>query len=509
METNEQQGKKELLIGWSEVSITPEKKIYLAGQFYDRLSGYVETPISVTAMAIRSGDEQMVLCSVDLESVDPGLLRAVREKIKVSGNGPRPESIILAATHSHTSFVYEGEHDPGLKALADFIGTADHADGKEEDKTYPCDVMSPGEATAFLTERISMAVLEAWNHLSPARYAHEFGRAAVGMCRRVVYRDGSAKMWGDCARDDFFALEGGNDNGMELLFTYDSEQKLTGVVINLACPAQVLEQRYFISSDYWGKVKQLLRRELGEDLNVLGLCAPAGDQCPRDLIRWVEPETPIEDPNVIRNNPPLRKADPSMYDIKGTWTIGRRISTEVLAILREVSEIKSDGAFFHKMITMPLPLRRVTEEENAEARRKLAEFAERCRGKEITFEDNAAMHVYAGVAVRYDRQQKESTVPSEIHVARLGDIAFATSPFELFLDFANIIRARSAAQQTFLVQLACDSKGYLPTKKAEKGGHYSAYVSSGHVGHEGGEILVENTLAEIRELFSRNEKGEK
>ena len=112
------------------------------------------------------------------------------------------------------------------------------------------------------------------------------------------------------------------------------------------------------------------------------------------------------------------------------------------------------------------------------------------------------MHVYAGIAVRYDRQQRESVVPSEVHIARLGDIAIATSPFELFLDFANIIRARSAAQQTFLVQLACDSKGYLPTEKAEKGGHYSAYVSSGHVGHEGGEQLTEETLREIREMFS-------
>lgn len=191
-----------------------------------------------------------------------------------------------------------------------------------------------------------------------------------------------------------------------------------------------------------------------------------------------------------------------MYDIKGTWTIGRRIATEVLAILGEVTGLRSEDVFLHKTLYMPLPLRRVTEEENAVARRKLREFAETHAGCEISFEDNAAMHVYAGIAVRYDRQQRESVVPSEVHIARLGDIAIATSPFELFLDFANIIRARSAAQQTFLVQLACDSKGYLPTEKAEKGGHYSAYVSSGHVGHEGGEQLTEETLREIREMFS-------
>ena len=31
---------------------------------------------------------------------------------------------------------------------------------------------------------------------------------------------------------------------------------------------------------------------------MLCLCSAAGDQCPRDMIRWVEPETPINDPNI-------------------------------------------------------------------------------------------------------------------------------------------------------------------------------------------------------------------
>jgi len=70
------------------------------------------------------------------------------------------------------------------------------------------------------------------------------------------------------------------------------------------------------------------------------------------------------------------------------------------------------------------------------------------------------------------------------------------------LDYGNQIRARSDAQQTFLVQLTNGAFGYLPTEKAEKAGHYSAYVSSGSVGHEGGELLVDATLDTIHKLFS-------
>ena len=92
-------------------------------------------------------------------------------------------------------------------------------------------------------------------------------------------------------------------------------------------------------------------------------------------------------------------------------------------------------------------------------------------------------------------------LPAEAHIIRLGSIAIATNPFELFLDYGNQIKARSLAEQTFLVQLACGHEGYLPTEKAEKGGHYSAFVASGSVGHVGGEQLVRQTLQEINRMF--------
>ena len=111
------------------------------------------------------------------------------------------------------------------------------------------------------------------------------------------------------------------------------------------------------------------------------------------------------------------------------------------------------------------------------------------------------MHIYAGAVARYEVQKKINLLPIEVHVFRMGDVVFATNPYELFLDYGNRIRARSHAKQTFLIQLACGSAGYLPTEKAERGGHYSAYVSSGTSGHEGGELLVRKTLDEINAMF--------
>ena len=489
------------LIGWSEVDMTPDKRIVLAGQFYERVSEYVETPLTATAMAISAGDEHVVFCSADLVSVSSKLTEKVRSRISEKEPEINTDAVIISATHTHTSYEYADWGEEAGGASLDAFKKYMPAECRYIDRVpTPEDVMSPEEAAELIADRIAKACIEAYKNMKPASFANEFGRAAVGMCRRVCYDDGSAKMWGDTNTVNFTHLEGGNDNGIELLYTFDENDKLTGVVANIACPSQVVEQRSYISSDYWGKVKILLREKYGEDIKVLGLGGAGGDQCPRDLIRWVDPETPIDDPNVIRENVTPRRADPSMYDIKGTWKIGKRVVNEISDVFEEITEKTSEGPLVHKKLTLELPLRRVTPAERDAAEKAIREFFKEHTG-DINYMDTAEMHVHAGTLTRFEYQQTCTLRKAEVHIVRIGDVVFATNPYELFLDFGNQIRALSHASQTFIVQLCCGCDGYLPTKKAEEGSHYSAYVSSGTVGHVGGEILVRKTVDEINKMF--------
>ena len=140
--------------------------------------------------------------------------------------------------------------------------------------------------------------------------------------------------------------------------------------------------------------------------------------------------------------------------------------------------------------------------EYNEAVREIEYYVEKNKDKAaFDFADNARMHVYAGTIMRYRQQQFTEVYPIEYHVIRLGNIAMATNPFELFLDYGNRIKARSYAQQTFVMQLTCGRGGYLPTEKAEKGGHYSAYVASGMVGHEGGDMMTRLLITRINQMF--------
>lgn len=487
--------------GWAEADITPKEKIALCGEFYERVTNEVETPITVTALAIESDGEQAVFCSCDIEGINESMVNRARRKLNAPGLDPR--NVIINAVHIHNSYTTANPdqnpeyHHNGVDYLMSRM--PEGCEYIPEDSAP--DQMDPLDALEFVSGKIAEAVSAAWNGRREGLYANGFGRAAIGMCRRVCYADGTARMWGDSDFAFFTELEGGNDSGIEMLFTYDKDKKLTGVVANIACPSQVMEQRTVISSDYWGKVRILLREKYGPDVKLLALCAPAGDQCPRDLIRWVEPETPIKDPNVIRENPKKRRADPSMFDVKGTWTIGRRIVNEIDFALSDVSEYLDEAVFRHRVIDLKLPLRTVTGSDRKEAEENISKFFE--GRKELNYMDSAELYIYAGILERYDMQKIRHTVDTEIHVLRFGDVAFATSPFELFLDFGNRIRARSAASQTFLIQLCQGALGYLPTEKAEKHGHYSAYVASGLVGHEGGDLLVAETLGTISELFGK------
>jgi hypothetical protein len=47
-----------LSIGWAIEDITPEGPVSLYGQYYERISEYVQTPLKVTALAIEAVNEK-------------------------------------------------------------------------------------------------------------------------------------------------------------------------------------------------------------------------------------------------------------------------------------------------------------------------------------------------------------------------------------------------------------------------------------------------------------------
>ena len=184
-------------IGWAEESLVPQGlKVSLAGQFFERISEYVESEITATAMAVQAGDDGMIIVSVDIVSIPNYLLKMIREKFAMICDDFDPKKIIVAATHTHTSYKIADKNAGTTRSIARKILDEFLPEGKSYKGLVTADdsVMNPYDGAELVADKIALAAKNAWETRADAYYSNEFGRAPVGMCRRVCYSDGSAQM---------------------------------------------------------------------------------------------------------------------------------------------------------------------------------------------------------------------------------------------------------------------------------------------------------------------------
>jgi len=292
------------------------------------------------------------------------------------------------------------------------------------------------------------------------------------------------------------------------MMTYDQDRKLTGIVVNVPCPSQVSEHIYQISADYWHETRVELRDRFGEQLFILPQCAPAGDQSPHVLLdkRAEERMWRLKGRNLEQNAP---RAE-----------IARKLAAAIDDIVPHAEqEIDWHPAVAHTVETLELPRRLISQQDVDEALAESAPFQEKFESLMAEIAQNPAIREqprwYTAVSrayrlmergkrvrKRYDIQQTQPLMPVEVHAVRIGDIAFATNPFELYLDYALRIRELSTTVQTFLVQKAGCTGTYLPSERSVAHKGYGSVPASTDIGPEGGEQLVEWTVAAINSMWA-------
>jgi len=460
-------------VGWSSRSITPDGPVALAGQRHLRVARKVLDPVTCTALAIETRDgavviEQAILVSCDLVAIRGGLQEELRKRLQTTLPGVDISKVFLHATHTHTGpVVREGIYDIPKKG-----------------------VVRPTEYVEFFVQQAEQAVLEAWRERQAAGMSWALTHAAIGYNRRAVYENGKAAMYGRTSSETFRQLEGYEDHGVELLFLWGDDNKkaakapksgnrtLTGIVVNIACPSQETESLSQVSADFWHEVRQELKQRYGKDVFVLAQCAAAGDLSPHLMFR--------------------KRAEQEMLKRKGVsrrQEIANRLCGAIEAVLPFAKQIESKLPFRHYVATVSLPRRLPTEDECNRARSKLKELEGRISGP--SWEKQQQRRIIES----FHNPKQHATHNIELHVLRLGDIAMASNPFEYYVDFGIRIKSRSPAMLTMIVQLA-GAGTYVPTKRAVAGGGYSAEISSNLVGATGGQVLVEETLARLKQLWA-------
>ena len=478
-----------LRVGWATGDITPERPISLFGQYYNRMSTYVQSPLKATACAFESMDEngnieQAIMMSLDLLVITKEMQNSLRIEVKKQIPDFDARKLFLNATHTHSA------PNPGLD--------------------WGLDSKPEAGYIKKLSETLIKVIVLAWNNRIPAGISRSLGYAVVGHCRRVQYANGSAEMYGATEREDFIGMEGASDPGIEMLFCWNLNKELTGIIMNVSCPAQITEAKYFVSADYWSEVRKHLNEKYSTDVHLLAQTGAAGDLSPRDLTRT------------------YKGGEPNMWDIPGVVEIGKRLAAVIdTAYPDAIKNIQTAPIFKHIVNNLELPRRKVSSEEYKKSLKLVREISSReskeenspnkafnrfleelHRNEKINEygpwdnkeSDYGILKINERLLEIYEKQGNQSFYNIEIHVIRLGDVAIASNPFELFVDYGFCMKSRSKARQTFVVQLSGDYGDYLPTKKAIQGGQYSSMVSL--IGPDGGQILVDETVKLINRLWS-------
>ena len=373
--------------------------------------------------------DQAILISCDLLWIRQDTQNAVAEAIGDRLENFSLDKLVLNATHTHQGPATES----GIYVPWD-VSPEERAGG----------AMTGEEYRAFFAERLAQAAVQAWQQRRPGGVSWALDQAVVGFNRRFVYFDGTAKMLAAVNTPEFDCIEGVEDHGLGLLFFWDENRELTGIVVNVASPAQSDQGGNLISADFWHHVREEIASRYGSDVFVFAQCGAGGDIYPQGMFR--------------------HRAEVAMAQRRGiTWRqeIGRRIADGVDRVFSVAeSSIDMNPDLKHQVVRVDLPET-----------------------------DPPRPPFYACDPVK----------PAVLHVIRLGEAAVITNPFELFTDYGIRIQARSKAILTLVVQLARHHSGYLPTARGVAGGGYSADAFV--VGPEGGKVFVDESVAAINALW--------
>lgn len=472
-----------LAFGWATESIVPSKPVAVAGQYHTRITGDVQDPITVTALALETRDgqeviDQAVWVSCDLVGIRGQSVERVRRLVATALPDLDVRKILVSATHTHTAPAITDAEETDLHPY-DFAGSWAYR--------LPADaqnILRPRDYLEFMERQIARAITRAWTSRQPGEFSSALGHASVARNRRAVYFDGTTRMYGDTADPNFSHTEGTSDDSVDALFFW-RDGRIVGIGITLYCPSQSVEGELYLSADFWHDTRQVLRERLGTNLYVLPMTGASGDQSPHVQTGKAAEAGMLERRELSRRREIARRIARAVEDVE---EVARR-------------SIRSEVRFGHRVEIVPLPVWKVSDERFEEASAIVK--AGRDNWMNLTSPDYINWRVSRTMVARHALQKTDPNYRAEIHVLRLDDLAMATNPFELYTDYGLRIKARSPAVQTAVVQLTADCPAYLPTERAVQGGGYSGRIDDGVVGPAGGRVLVEETTRLLKSLWAQ------
>ncbi len=426
---------KQFRAGAAAANISPWMGISINGNMHDHKGTNLHDQLHARCVVLDDGTTRIAFVITDncliYREIFDAAKKIVHDKI-----GFPTDHILMSATHTHSA--------PAVVSIFQ----------SDADKEYQ----------HFLTLRLADAVLQAVNNLRPAKIAWAVGNEPRHVSNRRWFmqptvtninlitggRD-AVKMNPRPGNPDLVGPAGPTDPEVPVVFIKGLDDKPIALLANYSMHyVGDVGGDSIYSADYFGafceRVKQLLGADHQDPPFVAMLSNGTSGDCSSTQFR----ETPTNEPPFTKINRAANDvADVALAAIKDApfhdWVEIKSAQKEILLGVRKATPVELEKS----------------KERLAKATRHNGQFG------------GWSPDIYHREAVLLNDFPDQ--VPLLLQTYRIGDLAIASVPCEVFAEIGLEIKKQSPFKPTFTIELANGYNGYLPTPAQHKLGGYETW----------------------------------
>ncbi|MCX7824875.1 MAG: hypothetical protein N2689_04895 [Verrucomicrobiae bacterium] len=439
--------------GAAASNITPFLGGEIVGNFVRPIATNVHDELHARCLVLDDGRTRLALVVCDLLGISRSVSSEARKLIQ-QNTGIPPEHVLISAVHTHSACIASGK------------GT-------------------PGEYNQFVARRIADGVQTAIGRLRPAQAAFVTADAPEHVSnRRWFMTPGTVppnpfggvdrvKMNPPGGSPDLVEPAGPTDPAVSVLALRDPEGRPIAVYSAYSLHYVGGTRDGDISADYYGMYCEELKRLLG-----------ARDQDPPFVAMMANGTS--GDINSIN----FRKPRPSLPPYVRMRAIADDIARKVHAALAQ-AEYRGGVTLAARYRELTVGSRQPTAEQLAWAKATLAKPAPKSNKVDMPA-------IYARRTLSVAEMPK--TVSAPLQVFRIGPVCIAAMPCEVFCEIGLEFKKRSAVQPAFMVSLAHESLGYLPTPRHFELGGYETWLGTSRMEPQASEKMLGAILEMAAEI---------
>ncbi|MCM8756891.1 MAG: hypothetical protein NC823_00220 [Candidatus Omnitrophica bacterium] len=443
---------------FQEEDITPWVGTERPGGYGKAYNQEVHDPIKIRALMVDDGEKTAVFIGTDLLVIPRKLVVAIRERLQQKFNLP-PESILIAASHTHSSGpvfgLFPEEYQEAPSPVKDLI---------VKHSTIPDPFY-----TDLVIEKATAAVSRCQRKL--AEVSLSFWKGKETSCifnRRFRMKNGRTYTHPGKGNPDIVAPAGPVDPEVIVIGVWTNSNRLLACLVNYACHGTTGPGG--VSADWVFYLEETIRKVMGKSTGLVFLNGACGDVTQVDNLSSTEIE----------------------FGENYAWRLGQRVAAEALKGLAYPPVGSATIDFRNKILKIP---RRKPSPTRVKDSWEIVQNQVPHSSTDWTFAKELIIADYL--------TNTQPVAEIEIQAIKLGPSIFITNPGEFFCSLGLGIKKVSHFPYTVVVELANGCAGYIPDAcafQADGGGYETILTSYSNLVPEAGEIIVRESVSLLNQI---------